>query len=89
VLSHDSSWTSANFSHSHSIAQETETQRLVREFGEELQRYLDTFSRWACMSRAVRRAEFFARRLRESFVLRDVRPRRRSCSMATRWMVTQ
>lgn len=88
LYSYSDSWTSANgLSYSH--PPETETERLIREFGEELQRYLDTFARWAGMSRTVRRAAFFARRLREHFVARDVRPRRRACSMATRWMVTR
>ena len=86
-LSYSSSWTNANFGPSYRHPPETETEALIREFGEELQRYLDTFARWAGMSRAARRAAFFSRRLRESFTLRDVRPHRRSCSTATRWMV--
>lgn len=78
-----STWTSANFGPS--FPPETETQRLVREFGEELQRYLDTFALWIGMGRAIRREQFFARRLRSAFEYRSV-PRRRTCSQASRWM---
>lgn len=58
-------------------------------FAQELARWLATYNLWEMMSRATRRAVFLARRLREDFVVRDVRPHRRACSGATRWMVTR
>jgi len=67
----------------------SETEQPIEDFRKHLERWLATYNLWASMSRAVRRAAFFACRLRESFVVRDVRPHRRSCSAATRWMVTR
>jgi hypothetical protein len=67
----------------------SETDQLVHDFREHLERWLATYNIWAGMARAARRAAFFARRLRDSFIQRDARPRRRSCSMASRWMVTR
>lgn len=61
----------------------------VEKISEEFRRWLSTYALWVELRRAERRVAFFAQRLKEQFVVRDVRPHRRACSGAARWMVTR